>query len=78
MAVLSEVAVDIVAAEDEARFRVLMQAHHYLGAVPSPGAWERLGHLLGIITDKPDMSKNGVSVTFEIFQRLPHQRLRLN
>ena len=32
--VLSEVAVDIVAVEDEARFRDLMQAHHYLGAVP--------------------------------------------
>ena len=35
--VLSEVAVDIVAAEDEARFRDLMQAHHYLGAVPGMG-----------------------------------------
>ena len=37
MAVLSEVAVDIVAAEDEARFRDLMQAQHYLGAVPGMG-----------------------------------------
>ena len=37
MAHFSEVAVDIVAVEDEARFRDLMQAHHYLGAVP----WER-------------------------------------
>ena len=37
MAVLSEVAVDIVAVEDEARFRDLMQAHHYLGAVPGMG-----------------------------------------
>ena len=37
LAVLSEVAVDIVAAEDEARFRDLMQAHHYLGAVPGMG-----------------------------------------
>ncbi len=37
MAVLSEVAVDIVAAEDEARFRDLMQTHHYLGAVPGMG-----------------------------------------
>ena len=37
MAVLSEVAVDIVAAEDEARFRDLMQAHHYLGAAPGMG-----------------------------------------
>ena len=35
--VLSEVAVDIVAVEDEARFRDLMQAHHYLGAVPGMG-----------------------------------------
>ena len=35
--VLSEVAVDIVAAQDEARFRDLMQAHHYLGAVPGMG-----------------------------------------
>ena len=35
--VLSEVAADIVAAEDEARFRDLMQAHHYLGAVPGMG-----------------------------------------
>ena len=37
VAVLSEVAVDIVAAADEARFRELMQAHHYLGAVPGMG-----------------------------------------
>ena len=37
MAVLSEVAVDIVAAEDEARFHDLMQTHHYLGAVPGMG-----------------------------------------
>ena len=37
MAVLSEVAVDIVAAQDEARFRDLMQTHHYLGAVPGMG-----------------------------------------
>ena len=37
MAVLSEVAVDIVTAEDEARFRDLMQAHHYLGAAPGMG-----------------------------------------
>ena len=37
MAVLSEVEVDIVAAEDEIRFHDLMQAHHYLGAVPGLG-----------------------------------------
>ena len=37
MVVLSEVAVDIVAAHDEARFHDLMQAHHYLGAVPGMG-----------------------------------------
>ena len=37
MVVLSEVAVDIVAAKDEARFRDLMRAHHYLGAVPGMG-----------------------------------------
>ena len=37
VAVLSEVAVDMVAAEDEARFRALMQTHHYLGAVPGMG-----------------------------------------
>ncbi len=37
MAVLSEVAVDIVAAADEARFRDLMQTHHDLGAVPGMG-----------------------------------------
>ena len=37
MVVLSEVAVDIVAAHDEARFRDVMQAHHYLGAVPGMG-----------------------------------------
>ena len=37
MAVLSEVSVDIVAAADEARFRDLMDAHHYLGAVPGMG-----------------------------------------
>ena len=35
--VLSEVAVDLVAAQDEARFRALMQAHHYLGALPGIG-----------------------------------------
>ncbi len=37
VAALSEVAVDIVAAAHEARFRDLMQAHHYLGAVPGMG-----------------------------------------
>ena len=37
MAVLSEVSVDIVTGADEARFRALMQAHHYLGAVPGMG-----------------------------------------
>ena len=41
MVVLSEVAVDIVAAHDEARFRDLMQAHHYLGAVPGMGEMVR-------------------------------------
>ena len=35
--VLSEVAVDIVAVQDEVRFRDLMRAHHYLGAVPGMG-----------------------------------------
>ena len=34
---LSEVVVDLVAAHDEARFRALMQAHHYLGALPGIG-----------------------------------------
>ena len=34
MGALSEVAVDIVASGDEARFRDLMEAHHYLGALP--------------------------------------------
>ena len=33
MVALSEVAVDIVASGDEARFRDLMEAHHYLGAL---------------------------------------------
>ena len=37
LAVLSEVAIDIVAAADEARFRDLLEAHHYLGAVPGHG-----------------------------------------
>ena len=37
MVVLSEVAVYIVAAEEEARFRDLMQAYHYRGAVPGMG-----------------------------------------
>ena len=37
VAVLSEVSVDIVAAKDEARFRDLMQAHHYLGSAPGMG-----------------------------------------
>ena len=37
MVVLSEVGVDIVAAQDEVRFRDLMRAHHYLGAVPGMG-----------------------------------------
>ena len=34
---LSEVAVDIVSPEREARFQQLMQAHHYLGALPKIG-----------------------------------------
>ena len=34
---LSEVVVDLVAAQDENRFRALMQAHHYLGALPGVG-----------------------------------------
>ena len=34
---LSEVVVDIVVPEEEARFRALMQAHHYLGALPKIG-----------------------------------------
>ena len=34
---LSEVRVDIVAPHEEARFRELMQAHHYLGALPGIG-----------------------------------------
>ena len=37
MGALSEVAVDIVASGDEARFRDLMEAHHYLGALPGMG-----------------------------------------
>ena len=37
MVALSEVVVDLVAAHDEARFRALMQAHHYLGALPGVG-----------------------------------------
>ena len=37
MAALSEVVVELVAAEDETRFRDLMQAHHYLGALPGMG-----------------------------------------
>ena len=37
MVALSEVAVDIVAAEDEARFRALLREHHYLGAAPAMG-----------------------------------------
>ena len=52
--VLSEVAVDIVAAHDEARFRDLMQAHHYLGAVPGMGETVRYvahhrGHWLALV-----------------------------
>ena len=35
--VLSEVVVDLVEPEQEARFRELMQAHHYLGALPKIG-----------------------------------------
>ena len=34
---LSEVVVDIVVPEEQARFRSLMQAHHYLGALPKIG-----------------------------------------
>ena len=37
MVALSEVIVDLVAAQDEARFRALMQAHHSLGALPGIG-----------------------------------------
>ena len=50
--VLSEVAVDTVAVEDEARFRDLMQAHHYLGAVPGMGETVR-GHIC-MYTNSPD------------------------
>ena len=35
--VLSEVVVELVGPEQEARFRDLMQAHHYLGALPKIG-----------------------------------------
>ena len=44
MVALSEVAVDIVASGGEARFRDLMEAHHYLGALPgnlAPKALQR-------------------------------------
>ena len=34
---LSEVSVDIVASQDEARFREVMNAHHFLGALPPMG-----------------------------------------
>ena len=37
MVALSEVVIDLVAAQDEARFRALMQAHHSLGALPGIG-----------------------------------------
>ena len=37
MVALSEVAVDIVASGDEARVRDLLEAHHYLGALPGMG-----------------------------------------
>ena len=37
MVALSEVADDIVASGGEARFRDLMEAHHYLGALPGMG-----------------------------------------
>ena len=37
MVALSEVVVDLVAAQDENRFRAWMQAHHYLGALPGIG-----------------------------------------
>ena len=37
MVAVSEVVVDLVAAQEEARFRALMQAHHYLGALPGIG-----------------------------------------
>ena len=37
VAVLSEVTVDPVTAVDEGRFRDLLQAYHYLGAVPGMG-----------------------------------------
>ena len=37
MVSLSEVAVDIVASGDEARFRDLMEARHCLGALPGMG-----------------------------------------
>ena len=35
---LSEVDIDVVGPEDEARFRSLLEAHHYLGASPKVGA----------------------------------------
>ena len=41
MVSLSEVAVGIVASDDEARFRDLMEARHYLGALLGVGEWAR-------------------------------------
>ena len=41
MVAVSEVVVEPVAAHDEARFRALMQAHHYLGAAPGMGETAR-------------------------------------
>ena len=43
MVELSEVAVELLAAEDEARFGAVMQSHHYLGALPGIG--ERLRYV---------------------------------
>ena len=37
MVAVSEVVVDLVAAQEEDRFQALMQAHHYLGALPGIG-----------------------------------------
>ena len=47
MVALSEVTVDIVVAEDKARFRDVMQAHHYLGMVPGMGETCAISRTIG-------------------------------
>ena len=72
--ILSEVSVGLVAAEDEGRFRALMQAHHYLGGV----AGDRRDVALCGPSSRPMVGAGGVlSAGAEVRRTGPLDRLGL-